>query len=481
MSQQVADITIQDFAAWDARLTPIASVAAPTAADVSWVVAARSSPPMLPVMRGGEIVLVSPAVIEIVADELPRMSDELVRAGVAAIGLPAGGALPEFSAAVPLVMFASDATVESTADELNRSLADLRSLLYRAGGEISDIITEQLRGTPTPARLLDVVAQRFGFEVLLTDRSGHQRHQVGGAVDMRVAFSHDVVDGSVLLLQPRDPRHRAIARMAVERLATGINVMLDRAEADRPRGSARTALLNRLLRDDRSLSTEERRTAEGRLGLPPNARYRVAVLAGARGSADFARHFSSLGTATHAGDVQAGQAYIIEMADPGSSSSAVLKRLAGDTAGRSVSVGVSGEIIGPSDLPGAAQQAIDALERAKVARGTPVAVYDDPLALGIRGLLLRLRDDPALQEFVAAVLGDLPGEDRRGVLAETLEVYVECGGAQSETAERLGIHRNTLSYRLRKIADLTGSDPGSPEGRLALHLALIARRLRTTD
>ena len=481
MSQQVADITIQDFAAWDARLTLIDSVTAPSAADVSWVVAARSSPPMLPVMRGGEIVLVSPAVIEVVADELPRMSDELVRAGVAAIGLPAGGALPEFSAAVPLVMFTSDATVESTADELNRSLADLRSLLYRAGGEITDIITEQLRGTPTPARLLDLVAQRFGFDVLLVDRSGQQRHQVGGAVDTQAAFSHDVVDGSVLYLQLRDRRHRAIARMAVERLATGINVMLDRAEADRPRGSARMALLNRLLRDDRSLSADDRRAAQARLGLMPEARYRVAVVAGARGAGDFARNLSRIGVTTHAGEVQAGQAYLVEMAEPRPSSSAVLKLLAGDNAVRSSVVGLSGEITGPSDLPAAAQQASDALERAKVARGTQVAVYDDPLALGVRGLLLRLRDDPALQEFVTAVLGDLPGEDRRGVLAATLEVYVECGGAQSETAERLGIHRNTLSYRLRKIADLTGSDPGSPEGRLALHLALIARRLRTTD
>ena len=44
-------------------------------------------------------------------------------------------------------------------------------------------------------------------------------------------------------------------------------------------------------------------------------------------------------------------------------------------------------------------------------------------------------------------------------------------------AARLGIHRNTLAYRLKQIAALTGRDPTDPGCRLLLHLALLAATL----
>ncbi|CAM4219586.1 CdaR family transcriptional regulator [Saccharibacillus endophyticus] len=44
-------------------------------------------------------------------------------------------------------------------------------------------------------------------------------------------------------------------------------------------------------------------------------------------------------------------------------------------------------------------------------------------------------------------------------LLDTLRIFVEQDGSMSGTAERLAIHRNTLQYRLKRIAELTGRDP----------------------
>jgi DNA-binding PucR family transcriptional regulator len=63
------------------------------------------------------------------------------------------------------------------------------------------------------------------------------------------------------------------------------------------------------------------------------------------------------------------------------------------------------------------------------------------------------------------------------VLRATLLAYLETGGSHVESAARLGIHRNTLAYRLKQIAVLTGTDPADPSTRLTLHLALTVERM----
>lgn len=57
-------------------------------------------------------------------------------------------------------------------------------------------------------------------------------------------------------------------------------------------------------------------------------------------------------------------------------------------------------------------------------------------------------------------------------LAHTAEMYLDCGGQASRTAAALGIHRQTLYYRLSRIEQLTGLDLAEGEDRLLLHMAL---------
>ncbi|MGJ5753170.1 PucR family transcriptional regulator [Streptomyces puniciscabiei] len=62
-------------------------------------------------------------------------------------------------------------------------------------------------------------------------------------------------------------------------------------------------------------------------------------------------------------------------------------------------------------------------------------------------------------------------------LARTAEVYLDCAGQAGRTAAELGIHRQTLYYRLSRVEQLTGLDLDDGECRLLLHMALKAARL----
>ena len=44
-------------------------------------------------------------------------------------------------------------------------------------------------------------------------------------------------------------------------------------------------------------------------------------------------------------------------------------------------------------------------------------------------------------------------------LAETLDAYLDSGGAIEACARKLFVHPNTVRYRLKRITDFTGRDP----------------------
>jgi purine catabolism regulator len=75
------------------------------------------------------------------------------------------------------------------------------------------------------------------------------------------------------------------------------------------------------------------------------------------------------------------------------------------------------------------------------------------------------------------MLGPLLDYAGSGDLLVTLEAFCERLGNLSQTAEKLFIHRNTLLYRMERIAQLTGRDMNNPDTRLAVHLALKVRKM----
>ncbi|WP_448221731.1 PucR family transcriptional regulator [Gordonia iterans] len=71
--------------------------------------------------------------------------------------------------------------------------------------------------------------------------------------------------------------------------------------------------------------------------------------------------------------------------------------------------------------------------------------------------------------------------DGRAGLSETLECYLDSAGDRTATAAALHVHPNTVVYRLRKVAELTGLEPTAVSGAVVLTAAVAARRGRAVD
>jgi carbohydrate diacid regulator len=72
----------------------------------------------------------------------------------------------------------------------------------------------------------------------------------------------------------------------------------------------------------------------------------------------------------------------------------------------------------------------------------------------------------ALAERILAPLADDP------YLAATLEAYFAADCSPGAAAERLGLHRNTLAYRLGRVAALTGLDPRRFDDAVQLRVSM---------
>jgi DNA-binding PucR family transcriptional regulator len=89
-----------------------------------------------------------------------------------------------------------------------------------------------------------------------------------------------------------------------------------------------------------------------------------------------------------------------------------------------------------------------------------------------------IRDEEAMLELVDAVLTPLL-QARGGPepLLRTLEAYFQQGGNASSSARSLHLSVRALTYRLEKIAELTGRDPADPAQRFELQTAVLGARL----
>jgi DNA-binding PucR family transcriptional regulator len=110
---------------------------------------------------------------------------------------------------------------------------------------------------------------------------------------------------------------------------------------------------------------------------------------------------------------------------------------------------------------------------------TNVLVAPDGLLLTDEHLLeLHLHSDPELLADLArralAPLDSVRPVIRERLLA-TLRSWLDLHGHQGAMAHELGIHQQTVRYRLAQLRDLLGSDMDDPDQRLMLGLALRSR------
>ncbi|MFE3765579.1 PucR family transcriptional regulator [Streptomyces sp. NPDC059104] len=137
---------------------------------------------------------------------------------------------------------------------------------------------------------------------------------------------------------------------------------------------------------------------------------------------------------------------------------------------RGPTAGLSDPVRTLAELPAAWAQAT-AAARTAAARPPlgPVAQWSE---IGPYRMLAALAAGPADDPATRTLLGPAHRE-----LARTAEVFLDCAGQAGRAAAALGIHRQTLYYRLGRVEQLTGLDLDDGEDRLLLHMALKAARL----
>jgi purine catabolism regulator len=503
------EITLADLVAWESRLRPLAPtglnghspgragdvLAEPWAErELSWAVTIRASTPMLPSLRGGELVLLPGRVLADTGVGLPMLLREIASHGAAGVVLD--GPPP---ASAPLTVFVAETISPELESELNRLLTERRGEFYRAGTELGRLLTSAMTAGADLADVLTTAADFLAVPIALVDGRGSVAAATAPAAMPRPVtnsppggrgwqgdhFGLRLTGGETLWLGPAPRPNRALIRLAGERVAIAAEAALIRAADARPRGPARASAIGALLT---GVAGDLPRAAIA-VGLPANGLYRVVLSAAEIDPSTLQRTLAPLGTVHDAGTIDGTGAALIELrveagtaaTHPGSRPTAARRREAiapRETPGGNGWLAFSGPVAGPAGLPAATREArfVAALLTAELIHG-PVGRFDALSDLGVYRLLYRLWGADDLAIFTADALGELPTRDRRGTLRRTLLAYLEAGGSHVDAAAHLGIHRNTLSYRLKQIAALTHREPTDPATHLVFHLALLASSL----
>lgn len=210
-------------------------------------------------------------------------------------------------------------------------------------------------------------------------------------------------------------------------------------------------------------SGQELRAAAAAAGWPPPATVAAVIVAGER-PGELA---SALGAGAVAAVLRDGETvgFVGDPWGPGAG-----ERLARLLAGRAA-------VVGPAaPLPRAAWSAAVARRGVELrVTGALGAAGDGPLFCDDHLLELTLRADGELTAALArralAPLDELSPRSRER-LRETLSAWLDRQGGVEATAAALGVHAQTVRYRLRQLRERLGMALDTPEGRLALQVAL---------
>jgi DNA-binding PucR family transcriptional regulator len=137
-------------------------------------------------------------------------------------------------------------------------------------------------------------------------------------------------------------------------------------------------------------------------------------------------------------------------------------------------IGVGGICDHAPDVPQSYREAQLALQVMSFGdRQASVVSFDD---LGVIQILAEAQDPTTIQRLVRKWLGALIDYDdrRKGDLIPTLNSYLRSGGNYADSARSLGVHRNTLRYRLRRIGEISGHNLDDPDVQFNLQVATRA-------
>ena len=154
--------------------------------------------------------------------------------------------------------------------------------------------------------------------------------------------------------------------------------------------------------------------------------------------------------------------------DPGDALRRVLAKAGQAVGARGMVTMVSGPVA--RDPAGYATAFRVARGAAALRRASGRGGFVDVGRLGLSALLLETGTPDALRRFAATVLQDVEAHEERygGDLLATLRAWLSAGCSTAAAADALVVHRNTVTYRLGRIEQLTGRTLRDSSVRLEL-------------
>jgi DNA-binding PucR family transcriptional regulator len=148
-----------------------------------------------------------------------------------------------------------------------------------------------------------------------------------------------------------------------------------------------------------------------------------------------------------------------------------------ETLSRMSAVFAEGPVVAGPTVPSLAEahhSAAEALSGLRAVVGWPGAPR--PVRSGDLLPERALSGDPEAERLLVDLVAR-PLEEAGPALQRTVETYLETGGVLERCAQALFVHPNTVRYRLRKAAELTGRNATEPRDALVLRIALTVGRL----
>lgn len=490
----MVELTVDDLLRWKpAQMTLVGAVdeqRPAVEAEFSWAVCIRSTTPVLPPLRGGELIVVPQAVLE----ELDRLESvrwqEVARHLQA---LPIAGVIsdhPGFIAGVENLLVIEVAPTGGTDLEvsLNREFTERRGSLYQLGSELARIFSSASIGGSELDGFLRLASQRTGIPLALIASTGRVLAESDESLNAPASLAGEELAGRRVELQGADwigqpvsgvglpdgvslvaalpasePGDRA--RLVLEQTGEALGLMFDRLPPIDTISPGREAgeILTELATNGVLPPAARRRLTQIASGLELDSELRLVVDLDLHTNLPNSLSFAVDGMQLHVAD------------------SAAYREL---TAGSSQRYIVSPPFAGIERLPGVVASVSKAYRLQQAGYMDGWLDLGHPGSGGALGFLLAVaiadgeeRKQPAA--YARALLAELVAYDQsRGMeLVNTLGVFLDAGASVAVAAKRLEVHRNTLAYRIARIEDVSGHDLSDPITRFDLQLAIALHRL----
>lgn len=460
---------------WRLALPPLTTLQAGLAdgAGVRAVVLGRPTQPALPDLHGAEMVLIAPNVLESLRLSLARLLERLHGSTVVALGFAGPVDRPAVVAAqaAQIVLFElpASADLRLVQRESERLLADPEAQYERRAAQLYAALTQNALTTGDRAALTQALEQWTGHHAAFPSEPGMP------------TTASVLLDGRRVGTLGSTGIHQW-DRVAIEQGAAAMALLLDKERAieateDRLRGNIVESLLTGVPLD----SAANRRASEQglQLELPyllaalrsHDESHRERVVAAVRRSSERLRLGALV--AEHEGVL------VVALPAPaGETAEQQLRDL--HTALHDSGFLFDGGFAQARDVaewPNAWAEAFGALRLGREMLGS--GVLAGSAELGVYRLLLSVAENTQARTFYERTIGPLAAHDARqdGDLLHTLQMFFTYLGNHSQAAVALHIHRNTLLYRLGRIATITAHQLDRAPDRLALQIGLALHQI----